>query len=118
MVKALIHYAEIGLKKGNFAFFEKKLIENIKKSSYKSGVKIKEIIRHEKRILANFDATEKKISDFLRNVFGIKYFSFVCEIDVCMEKLEKEVENKLKKFKKIKYKKLRSKQKDLTKTLV
>ncbi|MCH8945839.1 MAG: tRNA 4-thiouridine(8) synthase ThiI [Nanoarchaeota archaeon] len=106
MVKALIHHAEIGLKKGNFAFFEKKLIENIKKSAYREGVKIKEIIRHEKRILANFDATEKKISDFLRNVFGIKYFSFVHEVDRDLKKLEKEVENKLKKFKKNKIQKI------------
>jgi thiamine biosynthesis protein ThiI len=106
MTKVLIHHAEIGLKKGNFAFFEKKLVENIKKSAYRQGVKVKEIIRHEKRILADFDATEKKISAFLRNVFGIKYFSFVYEIDRSMEKLEKEVENKLKKFKKDKIQKI------------
>ena len=59
MTKVLIHHAEIGLKKGNFAFFEKKLVENIKKSAHKKGVKIKEIIRHEKSILADFDATDK-----------------------------------------------------------
>ena len=64
MAKALIHHAEIGLKKGNFAFFEKKLVENIKKSAHRSGVKIKEIIRHEKRILADFDATEKRFQLF------------------------------------------------------
>lgn len=106
MVKTLIHHAEIGLKKGNFAFFEKKLIENIKKSAHKSDVKIKEIIRHEKRIFADFDSTEKKISAFLCKVFGIKYFSFVCEIDRDMKKLEKEIEKKLKKFKKNKIQKI------------
>jgi len=106
MVKVLIHHAEIGLKKGNFAFFEKKLIANIKKSAHRSGVKIKEIIRHEKRILADFDDTEKKISAFLCNVFGIKYFSFVHEVDRDLKKLEKEIENKLKKFKKNKIQKI------------
>ena len=108
MVKALIHYAEIGLKKGNFAFFEKKLVENIKKSAERNKVKIKEIVRHEKRILIDFpsNSNKEKVSDVLRNVFGIKYFSFVYEIERDLKKLEKEIEKILKQFKKDKTKKI------------
>ena len=108
MAKALIHYAEIGLKKGNFAFFEKKLVKNIKKSAERNKVKIKEIVRHEKRILIDFpsNSSKEKISDVLRNVFGIKYFSFVYEIERDLKKLEKEIEKILKQFKKDKTKKI------------
>ena len=60
MVKALIHHAEIGLKKGNFAFFEKKLVKNIKELSERNKVKINEITRHEKRIIADFSSSSKK----------------------------------------------------------
>jgi thiamine biosynthesis protein ThiI len=100
MVKALIHHAEIGLKKGNFAFFEKKLVENIKKSSEKNNVKFGEVVRNEKRIIIDFDSTEKKVCDVLGNIFGIKNFSFVYEVGRSFEELEKEVERILKKYKK------------------
>ena len=106
MTKALIHNAEIGLKKGNFTFFEKKLVKNIKKSAQRDKLKINKIIMHEKRILSDFDATEKKVLDILNKVFGIKYFSFVYEIDRNVEKLEKKVEGILKYFKKDKVKKI------------
>ena len=106
MIKALIHHAEIGLKKGNFAFFEKKLVENIKKSAQNKGVKTEKITRHEKRIIADFDSNEKKVSGILSNVFGIKHFSFALEIDSDLKKLEKEIEKILKKFKKNKIQKI------------
>ena len=79
MIKVLIHHAEIGLKKGNFSFFEKKLVENIKKSAEKNKIKLNEIIRQEKRIIADFDAKQEKVSELLKKVFGIKNFSFVLE---------------------------------------
>ena len=106
IMKALIHHAEIGLKKGNFAFFEKKLVENIKISADKNKVKINKITRHEKRIFAEFDATEKKVFDILSKVFGIKYFAFVCEVDKNIKKLEKEVNKILGQFKKENVKKI------------
>ena len=106
-MKALIHHAEIGLKKGNFAFFEKKLVENIKKSAYNHKIKINRITRHEKRIIADFSSSnKKKVSNVLSNVFGIKYFSFVYEVDINIKELEKEVEKILKQFKKNKTKKI------------
>jgi thiamine biosynthesis protein ThiI len=99
MIKVLIHHAEIGLKKGNFSFFEKKLVENIKKSAEKNKIKLNEIIRQEKRIIADFDAKQEKVSELLKKVFGIKNFSFVYEVEKDISKLKKEVENILKKFK-------------------
>lgn len=106
MTKVLIHYAEIGLKKGNLSFFEKKLVDNIKKSSEKNNLKLNEISRNEKRILADFDSSKKKVSEILKKVFGIKYFSFVYEIEKDISKLKKEVEKILKEFKKNKIKKI------------
>tara|TARA_Y100000310_G_scaffold327912_1_gene395069 strand:+ start:1621 stop:2778 length:1158 start_codon:yes stop_codon:yes gene_type:complete len=106
MGKALIHHAEIGLKKGNFAYFEKKLVDNIKKIAEKNKVKVNSVTRHEKRILVDFDAEEKKVSNILNKVFGIKYFSFVCEIENDIKKLEGEVEKILKEFKKNKVNKI------------
>jgi len=107
-MKVLIHHAEIGLKKGNFAFFERKLVENIKKFAERNKIKINEITRHEKRILADFshDSNKEKISDVLKKVFGIKYFSFVYEVDRNIKELEKEVERILKQFKIDKTKKI------------
>ena len=105
-MKALIHHAEIGLKKGNFAYFEKKLVGNIKKLAKKKKVDINEITRYEKRIIMDFDSTEKKASEILSNVFGIKYFSFIHEFDKDFKKLEKEIEKILKKFKKNKIRKI------------
>ena len=107
-MKALIHHAEIGLKKGNFAFFEKKLVENIKRSAQRNNVKINKIIRHEKRILIDFpsNSNKEKIYDVLNRIFGIKYFSFVYEIEKDLKKLEREIERILKQFKKNKTKKI------------
>lgn len=89
MKKVLIHHAEIGLKKGNFAYFEKKLVQNMKKAAQKNNLKLQTIQRHEKRIVAEFDASEKKISKALKNVFGVKYFAFVEETDKKLENMEK-----------------------------
>ena len=106
MTNTLIHYAEIGLKKGNLSFFEKKLVENIKKSAEKNKIKLNNISRSEKRIFAEFDSSEKNVSEILKKVFGIKYFSFVYETEKDLDKLKKEVEKILKEFKKNKIKKI------------
>ena len=108
MVKVLIHHAEIGLKKGNFSFFEKKLVENIKKVAHNNKIKINGVTRHEKRIIADFpyDSDKEKISEALKKVFGIRYFSFIHEIERDLKKLEKEVEIILRQFKIDKIKKI------------
>ena len=105
-MKALIHHAEIGLKKGNFAFFERKLISNVKKISEKNKIKINKISRGEKRILVDFDSTKIKISEILKKVFGIKNFSFVLETNRSVKDIEEEVEKILKQMKKDKIKKI------------
>jgi len=99
MTKVLIHHGEIGLKKGNFAFFEKKLVENIKKSAEKNKLDLKKIQRQEKRIIADIEADEKTITEMLKTVFGIKYFSFVCEISPKIEEMENIVREIMKKNK-------------------
>ena len=73
MVKVLVHHAEIGLKGGNFTYFEKVLVKNIKKLSKREDLKLKDIERQDKRIICKFDSTEKKISENLKCVFPILY---------------------------------------------
>ncbi len=110
MTKVLIHHGEIGLKKGNFPFFEKKLMENIVKSVEKNKLNLKKIQRQEKRIIADIESDEKTIIETLKNVFGIKYFSFVQEISPKIEEMEKIVKEIMEKevIKKIAFKTKRS----------
>ena len=110
MTKVLIHHAEIGLKKGNFPYFENKLVENIKKSAEKNKIKLKQIKREEKRIICEFESNEEKISSVLKNIFGIKHFSFIYEIDRKIEEIEKKAKEIMEesKIKKIAFKTKRS----------
>ena len=68
MKTVVIHHAEIGLKKGNFPYFERKLLENIKKIAEKKKVKIGKIRREEKRLLCDFGSSEKNMEDVLKHV--------------------------------------------------
>ncbi len=99
MVKVLVHHAEIGLKKGNFAYFEKKLVQNIKKLAKRNNLKLKDIERTNKRIICKFDSSEKRILENLKYVFGIKNFSFIDEIDKKVEDILKNAEKLMKKLK-------------------
>lgn len=67
----ICHYAEIGLKGKNRAFFERKLINNIKKS-LPEAIEAKRISG---RILIELKK-KKKAKQSLKNVFGIAYFAF------------------------------------------
>ena len=87
MEKVVIHHAEIGLKKGNFPYFERKLLENIKKIAEKNKVKIGKIRREEKRLICEFNSSEKKIEETLKHVFGIKYFAFIEELERDIKKM-------------------------------
>lgn len=78
----LIHYGEIGLKKGNRAFFERKLAENIKTALKDCGDFL--VKREIGRITAESKTEDAKlkideITGRLKKVFGIAHFSFVCE---------------------------------------
>jgi len=99
MKTVIIHHAEIGLKKGNFPYFERMLLENIKRLAERNKINIGKTRREEKRLVCEFDSTEKKIEDLLKHVFGIKYFSFAKEIERNVEKMENHVEKILKKEK-------------------
>jgi len=99
MEKVLIHYAEIALKKGNFKYFEKKLVENIKIFAKKEKLNLKKVIRQERRIFCEFDCKKEKLASALKLVFGIKYFVFVDEVKKDIKEMEKYVQKILKKEK-------------------
>ncbi|MEX0920594.1 MAG: tRNA uracil 4-sulfurtransferase ThiI [Candidatus Pacearchaeota archaeon] len=95
MVKVLVHHAEIGLKGGNFSYFEKKLVENVRKICKKDGLSLKEIKRKDKKIFCEFDGRDsdsirRKIKGALKCVFGVKYFAFVSESKKDIESIRKE----------------------------
>lgn len=98
-MKVVVHYSEIHLKKGNFRFFEEKLVENIKKSSEVQGIKIEKILRDDKRLVCDFVSRDKeKISDALKKVFGIRYFAFVDDLELNEEELKKYCERLFKRL--------------------
>lgn len=78
----LIHYGEIGLKKGNRAFFERKLVENIQAALKDCGDFL--VKREIGRITVKSKTEDPKpkideITGRLKKVFGIAHFSFACE---------------------------------------
>lgn len=107
-MKVVVHHDEIGLKKGNFPFFEKKLVENIRKSCKKKGVPLKKIARENKRILCEFSDKEnkKEVEKVLKNIFGIRYFAFVNEVEKDFAFLEKNILDIFKEFNKQSIKKI------------
>lgn len=95
----LIHYAEIGLKGKNQAFFENKLIKNIR-DKFKKIEKIK-VEKLRGRIILTLPhqgikkaAIEKK----LNQVFGIAWFAFVEKTESDVEKIKTLVKQNTKKF--------------------
>ena len=67
----LCHYHEVGLKKGNRAFFERRLCENIRKAL--AGFPFKTVRRISGRILVEVpeDAPHQRIGRRLQKVFGL-----------------------------------------------
>ncbi|MBI5079194.1 tRNA 4-thiouridine(8) synthase ThiI [Candidatus Wolfebacteria bacterium] len=90
--RVICHYAEIGLKKGNRGFFEKKLVDNIKMALQNQAPDI-QVKRISGRILIKYRLTnnecQEKIESALKNVFGIAYFSFAVEIEQNIESIKK-----------------------------
>ncbi|OWK26902.1 MAG: tRNA 4-thiouridine(8) synthase ThiI [Parcubacteria group bacterium GW2011_GWA2_38_13b] len=80
----LIHYGEIGLKKGNRAFFERKLVENIQAALEGCGDFF--VTRETGRIIASENNNTvnniEKIAGKLKKVFGIAHFSFAYEYPI------------------------------------
>lgn len=82
----LVHYHEIALKGKNRAFFENKLIENIKLAIPNATVK-----RQYGRILVELKNAniEASLIASLQNIFGISNFSFAHKTDLDIEKIKK-----------------------------
>jgi len=92
MVKALIHYGEIGLKGKNIGQFEKKLMDNIRVAAAKEELELGKVKKEQKRIIAEFeDGKEDEIVRALRRVFGIRYFSFITEVEAEIGEIRKTV---------------------------
>jgi thiamine biosynthesis protein ThiI len=91
MEYAIIHYAEIGLKGGNRAFFEGMLVGNIKQAlanqSYDS------VKRAYGRILIklNKKSDTEKIEKSLKQIPGISYFSFASYSKLDITSMKKEL---------------------------
>lgn len=81
----LIHYGEIGLKKGNRAFFERKLVENIQAALKDCG---DFLVTRETGYITVFEKNNDmsggapQIAEKLKKVFGIAHFSFANEIRI------------------------------------
>ncbi len=77
----VIHYAEIGLKGANRIFFEKKLMQNIRRALQSGGAN--EVVRRHGRLLVypSADLTDTEIRHRLKRVFGIAYFSFALAVE-------------------------------------
>ncbi len=72
----LIHYSEIALKKGSRPFFERKLVDNLKRAL--AGRRVGSIHRIDGRIYVDLapDADTDSIADATRKVFGVAWFAF------------------------------------------
>lgn len=79
----LVHYSEIGIKGGNRGFFEKKLVNNIKRS-----IKCQAERQQGRIILRNFNVKEL---EKLRRIAGISSFALAEEVPLDMAKIKKAV---------------------------
>jgi len=92
----LIHYSEIGLKKGNRAYFEKKLASNIKKAL--KDVEFDELKRDYGRFLLylNENSPADVIIDRLKNVMGIAHFSLAYPGSDNIDELKEQIFERIK----------------------
>lgn len=80
----IVRYSEIALKKKNRSFFERKLIDNIKRQAYFQKKVIKNVKRPRGRVIF-----ESKDEVDLTKVFGISSYSRAVKADLEMEKIKK-----------------------------
>jgi len=85
----LIHYGEIGLKKGNRREFEKKLINNI---AEKLAISTQEVTLANKYLILPLprQRSEKIVSRKLREVFGIAWFAIARKVEPEIGVIKKE----------------------------
>jgi len=93
----LIHYSEIGVKKGNRGYFEARLRDNIRKAL--SGFSIEDIKMDFGRFILQLsdNSSFDQILSRLRNVIGIAHFSAAYPGDLNVEILKEQIYEKLKK---------------------
>ena len=84
----LVHYGEIGLKRGNRSYFEKKLAQNIKLSL--KGMGCAEVRRIYGRILVMLqpEADVEAIQERLGKVMGIAHFELVLEVEQTIDAIQ------------------------------
>ena len=87
----VVHYHEVGLKKGNRDYFENRLCNNIRKALAASGVAPSEVRRVTGRILVQFSqATDMAaVREALGRVFGIAYFAEAWNSAQSFEEMER-----------------------------
>ena len=83
----IIHYSELGLKKGNRDFFEKRLCRNIDETL--DGCRVGRVGRISGRLLLDLapDSAADEVKRRLRQVFGIAYFGEGWAVDWQIETL-------------------------------
>jgi len=96
MKHIVVHYSEIAIKGNNRIFFERKLINNLKKALKE---KAKNIQRRYGRIIITLNKNEKSIKNILELIPGISSFSFAAKTPLNMEEIKKESLKILKKEK-------------------
>ncbi len=86
----ICHYAEIGLKGKNRKFFEKQLVENLKKSLTKEYFqKIKRLFGRILIELPDLQEEEKKqVEERIKNVFGVANFSWAKPVNLKMKNIK------------------------------
>jgi len=87
----IAHYSEIGLKGGNRFYFERVLMENIRRSLNRQlpGVKVR-IRKISKRFIVDFDETTDRaaVALALKHVFGLVHFGNVHAVPTSIESIE------------------------------
>ncbi|HMB17468.1 MAG TPA: tRNA uracil 4-sulfurtransferase ThiI [Candidatus Paceibacterota bacterium] len=86
----IIHYAEIGLKGKNRAFFENKLESNIEKSLQREEINFSDVKRITGRIIIKTTQNTEidKVTEVLKNIPGVANFSPVVKIETDLEKIK------------------------------
>lgn len=87
----ICHYSEIALKGGNRSFFERKLVENIKKSINSEFVLDIKKISGRILIILNDGVIKSEIEESLKRVFGISNFLFCIKTKPTIEDISREL---------------------------
>lgn len=87
----ICHYSEIALKGGNRSFFERKLVENIKKSINSEFVLDIKKMSGRILIVLSDSAIKSEIEESLKRVFGISNFLFCIKTKSTIEDISREL---------------------------